>query len=117
MHLLAERNRSGLRTGLEDAGEQELIGRLTGGPAEGGEKFDRVIIAPLLRVHGDGGAPGDEVPVRHPVEQAAGVPETSELGVAAEEEVGEEEVRESFCDNGSGVRQREEAAEAVAGEA
>jgi hypothetical protein len=44
--------------------------------------------------------------VRHLVEQAAGVPETSELGVAAEEEVGEEEVRERICDDGAGVRQR-----------
>jgi hydroxypyruvate isomerase len=34
--------------------------------------------------------------VQHPVEQAAGVPEAAELGVAAEEEVGEEEVRENL---------------------
>jgi hypothetical protein len=34
--------------------------------------------------------------VRHLVEQTAGVPEAAELGVAAEEEVGEEEVRESL---------------------
>jgi hypothetical protein len=51
--------------------------------------------------------------VRHPVEQAAGVAEMAELGVAAEE-VCEEEVRDNFGDDATGVRLREEA---LAGEA
>lgn len=53
----------------------------------------------------------------HSVEQAAGVADSAELGVGAEEEVGEEEVWESAGDDGAGVGQRQQAVEAVAGEA
>jgi hypothetical protein len=55
--------------------------------------------------------------VQQSVEQAAGVVEEAELGVAAEEKVGEEQVIETFRDDGAGMGSREEAAEAVAGEA
>lgn len=55
--------------------------------------------------------------MQHSVEQAAGVVEEPELGVAAEEKVGEEQVIETFRDDGAGMGSWEEAAEAVAGEA
>jgi hypothetical protein len=68
----------------------------------------------VLRGHGDRRTPGDEVPARHFVEQAAGVLEAAELAVATKEEVGEKEVRDSLDDDGQSARRR---AEAVAGEA
>jgi hypothetical protein len=61
MHVVAEPNRLGLHAGPEGAGKQELTGRFAGGgPPEGGKDGGRVLLTAVLRIHDDGGAPGDE---------------------------------------------------------
>lgn len=68
----------------------------------------------MLCVHGDDRAPGDKVPVGHSIEQVAGVTEATKIGVATQEQVGEEDVVESSCDGGTGMDGRVQTPEAVA---
>lgn len=50
----------------------------------------------------------------HSIEQVAGVTEAAKIGVATQEQVGEEEVVESSCDGGTGMDGRVQTPEAVA---
>jgi hypothetical protein len=116
MHLLAEMQSPGMCAGPQDASKQELIGGLVRGLSERDEEGNGFIVVASLRVHGDGRGPGDEVPVRHSIEQSTGVVKETELRVATEEYIGEEQVAETVRGHGLGMGGREDAAETVAGE-